>query len=237
MCTQTADTLIIGGGLSGLYAAHLLTQRQQPFVLLEARDRMGGRILTGQHPEFFPDLGPSWYWPEINPKMMHLIQTLGLRGYPQFEQGMGRFETAHGIVQTVRGYATQPASWRLDQGMTALITGLEKMIPQGTIRLSSPVCEIERKSDHVVVSIGEVGETPRAKFKSPRVILALPPRLAAATILFTPDLSFELTQAMLKMGTWMAGQAKFYAVYPEPYWRQQGFSGQAFSQRGPLGNP
>ena len=40
---------------------------------------------------------------------------------------------------------------------------------------------------------------------------------------------------MLRMGTWMAGQVKFYALYEEPYWRQIGLSGQAFSQRGPLG--
>jgi len=40
---------------------------------------------------------------------------------------------------------------------------------------------------------------------------------------------------MLKIGTWMAGQAKFCALYEEPFWRQTGLSGQAFSQRGPLG--
>jgi len=158
MFTQTIDTTIIGGGLSGLYAAFLLTGKKVPFVLLEARDRM-----------------------------------------------------------------------------TGLITGLVDKIPQGSIRLNSPVCEIERKEGHVLVSVGELEQTPGAQFRSPGVILALPPRLAAASILFTPDLSHELTQAMLRMGTWMAGQAKFYALYPKPYWRQSGLSGQAFSQRGPLG--
>ena len=29
--------------------------------------------------------------------------------------------------------------------------------------------------------------------------------------------------------------AKFFALYEEPYWRQAGLSGQAFSQQGPLG--
>lgn len=62
----------------------------------------------------------------------------------------------------------------------------------------------------------------------------VPPRLAAATILFEPDLSFGLTQVMLKTGTWMAGQAKFCALYEEPFWRGPGFSGQAFSERGPM---
>ena len=44
-----------------------------------------------------------------------------------------------------------------------------------------------------------------------------------------------MTQAMLRTGTWMAGQAKFYAIDEAPFWRQAGLSGQAFSQRGPLG--
>ena len=235
MSMETIDTIIIGGGLSGVYAAYLLTQKNIPFVVLEARSRIGGRILSTEHHGFFTDLGPSWYWPEINPKIMNLIQTLGLTGYPQFEEGMGRFEIPSGDVRTVRGYAMAPASWRLAGGMTALIKKLSDHIPDAAIRLNSPVCEIEKKAAGVRVSVGELDKDPRGQFSARNVILAMPPRLAAATILFTPDLSDHLTQAMLRMGTWMAGQAKFYALYEEPYWRQQGFSGQAFSQRGPLG--
>ena len=40
---------------------------------------------------------------------------------------------------------------------------------------------------------------------------------------------------MLKIGTWMAGQAKFCALYEKPFWRETGLSGQGFSQRGPMG--
>jgi monoamine oxidase len=40
---------------------------------------------------------------------------------------------------------------------------------------------------------------------------------------------------MLRIGTWMADQAKFCAFYEEPFWRETGLSGQGFSQRGPLG--
>ncbi|MCP4722961.1 MAG: NAD(P)-binding protein [Desulfobacteraceae bacterium] len=235
MFTQTVDTIIIGGGLSGMYAAYLLSKKNISFVVLEARERIGGRILSLEHHGFFSDLGPSWYWPEINPKMMHLIQTFGLTGYQQFETGKGRFENLNGFVQTVRGYSTSPSSWRLTGGMTSLITKLLETIPQAAIKLNSPVCEIEKNFDDVLVSVGELEKEPWAQFSASRVILALPPRLAAATILFTPDLSHDLTQAMLRMGTWMAGQAKFYALYEEPYWRQAGLSGQAFSQRGPLG--
>ncbi len=229
------DTIIIGGGLSGIYAAHLLSQRTESFVVLEARNRLGGRILSPEHEGFFSDLGPSWYWPEIHPKMAALIRKLGLEGYRQFEEGVGRFQTSAEYVQSVRGYPMEPLSWRLSGGMMALITKLCEGIPENTIRLNHPVCMIEKKSSGALVSIGELDKEPWTRISAKKIILALPPRLAAATILFNPELSHTLTQAMLKTGTWMAGQAKFCALYDEPFWRRSGFSGQAFSQTGPMG--
>ena len=41
MLTETIDTIIIGAGLSGIYAAYLLSQRNKTFVVLEARERNG----------------------------------------------------------------------------------------------------------------------------------------------------------------------------------------------------
>jgi monoamine oxidase len=54
------DTLIIGGGIAGLTAARLLTEAGQRITLLEARDRIGGRIFT-QHTAQFPvELGAEF---------------------------------------------------------------------------------------------------------------------------------------------------------------------------------
>jgi len=234
MSVETVDTLIIGAGLSGIYAAYLLVRRNHSFVVLEARERFGGRILSPEHHGFFSDLGPSWYWPEIHPKMAHLIQAMGLKGYRQFEEGNGRFQSAVGAVRTVGSYMMEPLSWRLYGGMVALIRGLCKQLPEKAIRLNHPVCRIEKVGDGAQVSVGELEKEARVRFRARQVILALPPRLAAATILFEPDLSHHLTQAMLRIGTWMAGQAKFYALYETPFWRRMGLSGQAFSERGPL---
>lgn len=235
MHTETADTVIVGGGLSGIYAASLLAVMQESFVVLEARPRVGGRILSPEHEGFFSDLGPSWYWPEIHPRMAYLIQALGLEGYPQYDRGLGRFERFNGIVQTVRGYAMEPPSFRLVGGMMALIRKLCERIPEVAIRLNHPVCRIEKTQNGAVVSVGDLDQEPRVQLEAGKVILALPPRLAAATILFEPELSYELSQAMLKVGTWMAGQAKFCALYEKPFWREAGLSGEAFSERGPLG--
>jgi len=219
MPTETVDAVIIGGGLSGIYAAYLLSQRNESFVVLEARERIGGRILSLEHQGFFSDLGPSWYWPSIHPKMAHLIQTLGLRGYRQFDEGMGRFQPSNGTVRTVSGYAMEPLSWRLSGGMMALIKKLCEDIPENAIRPNHPVCQIEKESAGALVSVGELEKEPWTRFSTKKIALALPPRLAAATILFAPDLSHKLTQAMLKIDTWMAGQAKFCVFYEEPCWR------------------
>lgn len=232
---ETIDTVIIGAGLSGIYAASLLSHQKRSFVVLEARNRIGGRILCPSHQGYTCDLGPSWYWPEIHPRMATLIDALGLRGYRQFEEGLGRFQRGNGEVHTVRGYVTQPHSWRLAGGMMSLVAKLKEHVPDEAVRLNHQVCHIERRSDGVLVEVGELEQAPWARFLARNVILALPPRLTAATILFTPELSDQLTQAMLKTGTWMAGQAKFFVLYEAPFWRRSGLSGQAFSERGPLG--
>jgi len=235
MHTEKVDTIIIGGGLSGIYAAFLLSKKKKPCVLLEARDRVGGRILSPEHQGFFADLGPSWYWPAINPKVNALLQTLGLNGYPQFETGMGRFQARDGLVETIDGYPMEPPGCRLFGGMISVVEGLCARIPKNVIRLNHPVCEIERIENDVQVTVGRLDEKPECRLFASGIILALPPRLAARSILFTPDLSYDLTQAMLRSSTWMAGQAKFFALYDKADWREIGLSGQGFSLCGPLG--
>src|SRR5512146_2256510 len=44
------DVVVIGGGVAGLSAAHGLAQRGFRVALVEARDRLGGRIATVHDP-------------------------------------------------------------------------------------------------------------------------------------------------------------------------------------------
>ena len=46
MTDQPRRIAVIGGGITGLAAAHSLVQQQQEVVLFEASDRVGGKILT-----------------------------------------------------------------------------------------------------------------------------------------------------------------------------------------------
>lgn len=57
---ETADVLVIGAGVSGLTAARLLTAAGKRVVVLEARERIGGRVWTDRSSGHAVDLGASW---------------------------------------------------------------------------------------------------------------------------------------------------------------------------------
>lgn len=54
------DTVVVGAGVAGLTAAKLLSRAGQRVVVLEARDRVGGRLWTDRSAGFCVDLGASW---------------------------------------------------------------------------------------------------------------------------------------------------------------------------------
>jgi monoamine oxidase len=56
---ERADVVVIGGGLSGLYAALLLADGGARVTVLEATDRVGGRAFTGDQLPGRPELGAS----------------------------------------------------------------------------------------------------------------------------------------------------------------------------------
>ena len=120
---------IIGAGLAGLHAARLLHRAGVDFHLFEARDRVGGRILTvddrGALAEDGFDLGPSWFWPQMHPVMAALVDELGLPFFQQHGTGDLVFErTLRESPQRVPGFAQEPTSMRLAGGTAALVRAL-----------------------------------------------------------------------------------------------------------------
>ena len=69
--------VIIGGGISGLSAAHELSTRRVPFILLEASDRLGGLVHTERVDGFTIDAGADSML-ATKPAGIQLCEELGL---------------------------------------------------------------------------------------------------------------------------------------------------------------
>lgn len=54
------DTVVVGAGVAGVTAARLLTKAGHRVVVLEARDRVGGRVWTDHSDGYVTDRGASW---------------------------------------------------------------------------------------------------------------------------------------------------------------------------------
>ncbi|MCC5893590.1 FAD-dependent oxidoreductase [Exiguobacterium sp.] len=222
---MTQSIAIIGAGVSGLYAAALLIEKGYDVTVFEARDRIGGRVLS--HDGF--DLGPTWYWPETETTITQLIERLGLPTFSQYAAGDLMLERQFGVIErhTLPPGRVVP-SMRLGGGMASLTTALAATLPPNTIQLQSTVISIKQVERGVAIGL-ETGETQTFT----HIILAIPPRLVSG-IVFQPELS-ETTKAKLaSTPTWMAGQAKVLAVYDRPFWQDKGLSGQGMSWAGVL---
>ncbi len=80
---MTRHIIVIGGGISGLAAAHRLTELSRAgsielrITLLEASDRLGGVIATEHDQDLLLELGPDSYITE-KPAALRLCERLGL---------------------------------------------------------------------------------------------------------------------------------------------------------------
>lgn len=228
---------IAGGGLAGLFAARLLLNAGIEFQLLEARHRFGGRILSvnsaGDPSLDGFDLGPSWFWPGMHPRMARVVDGLGLRAFPQHIEGdvvveRSRFEP----VQRFPTLPQEPPSMRLAGGTGALVSALVGALPAERLHLGARVSRVVILDGEVVLSFRD-GETDR-ELVARQLIPALPPRLLASTVDFEPALDSGTLLRWREAATWMAPHAKFFALYDRPFWRESGLSGMAQSGVGPL---
>lgn len=233
---HTARIAIVGGGLSGLYAARVLARRGlTDVVVLEARDRVGGRVqsvATEEGSRF--DLGATWIWPEVQPELAALIDELGLAWHAQHEQGDRLLEHAPGHPpQRAAGFFGAPQGMRLRGGMADLTDALARDLPPDALHLSCAVQRLHHTAEHIDITAHDAAGQTRS-YRVEQVLLALPPRLAAHRLRFDPPLPTELTNAWARCATWMAPHAKFVAIYDTPFWRARGLSGAAHSAVGPL---
>lgn len=73
------DTIVIGAGVSGLTAARFLAQSGQSVVVLEARDRVGGRTYTERSDGIISDRGASWIHGIDDNPLTEVVRDFGMQ--------------------------------------------------------------------------------------------------------------------------------------------------------------
>ena len=218
----------IGGGLSGLTLAYLLSKRNIKATILEASDRLGGRIQTVKGTLETPlELGATWF-SDMHPNLLALIDELGLQKYPQFSKGISLFQTkSFEPPQKFFVPEAENPSFRIVGGTQRLIDTLAQKLTSENIKLNTKVTAITELENELLVEISN-----GSSLKADKVILCLPPQLAGSQIQFSPELPDVVSKILPNVQTWMSGAIKFVLEYEKPFWRNNGYSGMLYSHAG-----
>ncbi len=225
-----SDIVIIGAGLTGLTLAYLLRYSGKKVIIIEARNRLGGRILTKGIKTNRPiEMGATWLGNQ-HQRLRILMQELNIS---TFDQVIGNAAIYEAISTSPHYLATLPPnpepSMRVKGGTEQIINALDAHIDDNNILLDQPVSQIISKESNVQV------HTKDHIIEAQLVVSTLPPNLLARSIECIPHLPTNLIELAHTTHTWMGESIKIALTYTEPFWRSKNLSGTIMSNVGPIG--
>ncbi len=141
--TRPSAAIVIGGGVAGLAAAHRLAETLGPdrLILLEARRRLGGKIVTERQDGFVVEGGPDCFL-AAKPAAIELRRLLRLderlqdanpHRWPSFVRRHGRLHRLPtGVTGLVPSRLGALLTTRLLSVRGRLRAGFEPLLPRGT---------------------------------------------------------------------------------------------------------
>lgn len=226
---QSKNIVIIGAGLTGLSLAYFLSKTNHKVTILEARERLGGRIHTLNNLSFAPiELGATWFSKQ-HTESFKLLKELKLELFEQILGDTAIYEPAStSPPQIVQLPKNQEPSYRVKGGTQQLINSLVGKINDKDILQNTTVLSIKKIENQLVV------ETNQNTLKTDLVVSTLPPHLLINTINFEPGLETNLKVIAKECHTWMGESIKFGFNFETPFWREKNLSGTLFSNVGPV---
>ena len=219
--------VIIGAGLSGLLTAFRLKKEGIPFKIVEARNRIGGRINTVLGTDETPvEMGATWLQ-NHHQNLIALLNELGLRAFEQFMDETVLFQQQANSPVQLMTIGKQSPSYRIAGGTSNLINTLYQTLDSEDIVLNQRVTKIIFHENSVQVLADET-------FEASHVVLAIPPKLWAKRILFEPNLPDYLITIAEQTQTWMEDSIKVALTFNQPFWQEENVPATFFSNAGPI---
>ena len=122
------DIVIIGAGASGLTAASELRKAGLTVAVLEARDRVGGRLHTDDIDGAMLEIGGQWVSPDQD-ALKETITELGLETFARYREGESVYIDAAGERTRFKGEIF-PVPAETERAMVALIATLDELVAQ-----------------------------------------------------------------------------------------------------------